>query len=208
MLEPGITRIGDYAFWSCRNLSGTIELPKGLVEVGASAFLSCAKVTGVTLPDGILRLENNAFSYCTGLEKVVLPSSVTKVGFQAFADCTGLKEFTFQGDAPIFGVDGGSNVFKNVSATAYYPGDNITWTETVRQNYGGTITWTAYEGAGEQPPQGDWEVVASGTCGDQLTWELDETGVLTIDGSGDMYDYTYAQDAPWNTYSYEIRTIC
>ena len=31
----------------------------------------------------------------------------------------------------------------------------------------------------------------SGTCGDNLTWTLDDEGVLTISGKGDMTDYSY-----------------
>ena len=38
---------------------------------------------------------------------------------------------------------------------------------------------------------------ASGTCGDNLTWELDESGTLTISGTGDMWDYSYDYHAPW-----------
>ena len=45
------------------------------------------------------------------------------------------------------------------------------------------------------------DVVKSGTCGAEgdgsnLTWTLDSEGVLTISGSGDMYDYDYPS-APW-----------
>ena len=45
------------------------------------------------------------------------------------------------------------------------------------------------------------DVVASGTCGAEddgsnLTWTLDSEGVLTISGSGDMYDYGF-HSAPW-----------
>ena len=39
---------------------------------------------------------------------------------------------------------------------------------------------------------------SSGTCGDNLTWDLTD-GVLTISGSGDMYDYYYYEsDIPWS----------
>ena len=46
------------------------------------------------------------------------------------------------------------------------------------------------------------DVVTSGTCGAEgdgsnLTWTLDSEGVLTISGSGDMYDY-YSSSAPWH----------
>ncbi len=38
--------------------------------------------------------------------------------------------------------------------------------------------------------------VASGTCGDNLTWVLDDSGTLTISGSGEMANYY--QTAPWS----------
>ncbi|MBQ8767280.1 MAG: leucine-rich repeat domain-containing protein [Clostridia bacterium] len=38
----------------------------------------------------------------------------------------------------------------------------------------------------------------SGTCGDNLVWELDEaTGVLTVSGTGEMYDYDGGLKTPW-----------
>ena len=36
-------------------------------------------------------------------------------------------------------------------------------------------------------------VVTSGTCGAEVTWTLDSEGVLTISGSGDMYDSKIVQ---------------
>ncbi len=53
--------------------------------------------------------------------------------------------------------------------------------------------------------------VASGTCGDDLTWNLSDDGVLTISGTGGMNDYDYYYNnefAPWlGDYSNEITTI-
>ena len=50
--------------------------------------------------------------------------------------------------------------------------------------------------------------VASGKCGDNLTWTLTGGGTLTIDGTGEMYDYSTFGDSgidisnipPWTTY--------
>ena len=36
----------------------------------------------------------------------------------------------------------------------------------------------------------------SGTCGANLKWHLNDDGVLTITGKGDMYDYSYG--GPWH----------
>lgn len=46
----------------------------------------------------------------------------------------------------------------------------------------------------------------TGTCGDSLTWKLSEAGVLTISGSGDMYDYYF--DYPgWYEYAWHIKSV-
>ncbi len=38
---------------------------------------------------------------------------------------------------------------------------------------------------------------SSGTCGDNLTWSYDGAGMLTISGTGDMYNWTSHSDVPW-----------
>ena len=39
--------------------------------------------------------------------------------------------------------------------------------------------------------------LSSGECGDNLTWTIDDTGILTISGNGVMTDYTVSSQAPW-----------
>ena len=53
------------------------------------------------------------------------------------------------------------------------------------------------------PAAAEGTVVASGTCGDNLTWTLDDVGTLTISGTGAMDDWTSDDHAPW----YENREI-
>ena len=41
-------------------------------------------------------------------------------------------------------------------------------------------------------------VTSSGVCGENLTWTLDDEGVLTISGTGDMYTYDFDRNKyPW-----------
>ena len=40
---------------------------------------------------------------------------------------------------------------------------------------------------------------ASGTCGDNLTWALDNAGTLTISGTGPMADYDTDAELVWGT---------
>lgn len=41
------------------------------------------------------------------------------------------------------------------------------------------------------------KIIKSGYCGPHATYKLDETGVLTISGSGPMWDFTNKRDMPW-----------
>ena len=38
------------------------------------------------------------------------------------------------------------------------------------------------------------EIIAGGTCGEKMTWSRSKEGKLTIDGEGDMDDYTYTEN--------------
>ena len=50
-------------------------------------------------------------------------------------------------------------------------------------------------------------IVASGTCGDNLTWKLDDEGTLTISGKGAMTEWVNSDSAPWKTYSNTINKV-
>ena len=51
-------------------------------------------------------------------------------------------------------------------------------------------------------------VVASGECGENLTWTLDSEGLLTISGTGNMYDYSATdREQPWAEYSSDITKV-
>ena len=45
------------------------------------------------------------------------------------------------------------------------------------------------------------EMISSGTCGDNLTWTLDNEGTLTISGTGEMNNH------PWSSYCTSIRAV-
>ena len=62
------------------------------------------------------------------------------------------------------------------------------------------------------PFQASAAYIASGTCGPNAAWTLSDSGVLTIYGTGEMYDYAYsAFDTmylkPWLEYSKSIKSI-
>lgn len=50
-------------------------------------------------------------------------------------------------------------------------------------------------------------IVASGTCGENLTWKLSCDSVLTISGTGAMTNYQTLSPAPWWYKRYAIKTV-
>ncbi|MDE7093279.1 MAG: leucine-rich repeat protein, partial [Oscillospiraceae bacterium] len=52
------------------------------------------------------------------------------------------------------------------------------------------------------------DVVTSGKCGENVTWNFDETtGILTIDGTGEMQDFNFYDDVSWKYLRENIKTV-
>ena len=58
------------------------------------------------------------------------------------------------------------------------------------------------------------DVVAEGTCGNNLTWALDDAGTLIISGTGNMKNYSmqivndkYITTAPWGKYYDTMKSV-
>lgn len=58
------------------------------------------------------------------------------------------------------------------------------------------------------PMEGSGEgILAQGSCGEQLTWTLDGSGLLTVSGSGEMDSYGVGFYAPWFDYRMKIQAV-
>ena len=77
------------------------------------------------------------------------------------------------------------------------------WSEMPETMPANDVTVTGTFTAEEQP---ETEIIASGTCGDSLTWVLTEEYELVIEGTGAMYDYA-ANNVPWGDYRKSIQAV-
>lgn len=50
-------------------------------------------------------------------------------------------------------------------------------------------------------------VIASGTCGPDLKWKLQDSGTLTISGTGDMTSWNSAGEVPWSGHRGKISSV-
>lgn len=112
-LPLGITKIGDLAFYGCRDLTNII-IPNSVLTIEKQAFMSSG-LTNVTIPDSVVSLGASIFNSCTSLQSVQLskncpiipasmcygcnnllniyiPSGVTEIEHDAFQICNNLVE--------------------------------------------------------------------------------------------------------------------
>ena len=57
------------------------------------------------------------------------------------------------------------------------------------------------------PTEAEAATTAGGTCGENLTWTLDDQGTMTISGTGEMKSYNITLDVPWYDYRKEIKQV-
>ena len=94
-IPDSVTTIGDYAFFYCIGLTGTLTIPNSVTTIGHSAFCQCSGLTGaLTIPNSVTTIGEMAFEQCEGLTEVTIPDSVTTIGCCAFNFCEGLKSVT------------------------------------------------------------------------------------------------------------------
>lgn len=102
-VEEGVTTIGPYAFFYCKNLR-TADLPEGLEVIGAEAFDGCESLTRADLPSTLEEIGNFAFANCGRLKKAVIPASCAVVGNYAFQSCGSLAELTVSEGVEVLGA--------------------------------------------------------------------------------------------------------
>ena len=161
-ISEGVTSIGERAFNGCLSLT-SVTISGSVASIGSSAFSDCNGLTAIVLPDRLSDIGTWAFARCYQLTAIIVPSGVASIGDYAFSDCCALKSIAFRGEAPAIG----DNAFYSVTANASYPQSNSTWSDSVRQNYGGKITWATN---GMSLPLPVMTSVESGKSGVTVKW--------------------------------------
>ena len=91
VLKEGVTRIGDYAFYNCTELT-SVEIPEGVTYIGESAFACCQSLESVTIPGSVTEIGEGAFESCDSMMVLELASGLKCVGAFAFSECVALRE--------------------------------------------------------------------------------------------------------------------
>lgn len=229
-MAEGVTSIGNYAF-STYNTGGwtptsfdnltILELPDTLERIGICGLAGLNNLREVILPSSLIEIDECAFVlssfkelefpqslttigtlafYGSSLQRLTFPSKVSKIGDAAFQGAS-INEIRFLGDPPAISL----SALSGISATAYYPQNNPTWTKSVLRGYGGGITWVGYVPTGGTLSIGNREAACVGR---QFTVDLmldENPGVMMLsfrlEYDDDVMEFLGAEDgvfSGWN----------
>ena len=102
-IGDGITSIGHYAFYGCKNLQGTFYIPKNVSSIGGKVFEECTAINCISVDeknqyftvenDILMNKEKTRVLWCprTKSGQLKLPEETTIINSNAFAGC---KELT------------------------------------------------------------------------------------------------------------------
>ena len=165
-------------WYSYRNAITQVTIEEGITRIGNYFLQNGGQLTELVIHEGVTSIGRYAFEGCSNLKEIWLPLSAVMVDQGAFSSCTGLTDVYYAGSEE---DRAGININHEGNDSLL---TNATW------HYN------------ELPPT----IIARGTCGDQLTWVLDNKGVLAISGSGAMYNYNedLGNPVPWSSESDRI----
>ena len=188
-----ITGVGElYNSWIMADAWEEVEFTEVIIEDGITglggAFRYYYNIYSISLPSTLHTLGDYEFNGCDGLSSITIPASVYYLGEAVFSGCSGLSQITFLGNAPDvneYGGPFGGQSFLRI----YYPEDNPTWTEEYKAALvaDGVVSYAWCD-----------EAPAPVRCGDDAYWTLDDTGLLTVTGTGRIYNRGSEEGILWN----------
>lgn len=181
-LSAGVTGTVSYAFEGCSSLT-TVNIPENsqLINIETAMFQNCSSLASITIPMSVTSIGYYAFDGCSSLASITIPKSVAEIANYAFRNCGGLTSITIKSTTP---PTIGRYSFVGVDMFVYVPTGSVA-------AYKEAEHWSEFANI-----QAIVSLVSSGTCGDNLTWELTDDGKLTIEGTGAMYGYGWSA-SPW-----------
>ncbi|MCR4963670.1 MAG: leucine-rich repeat protein [Firmicutes bacterium] len=194
-IPDSVASIREGAFSSCSSLTN-VEIPNSVTSIGVGAFLNCSSLANVEIPNSVTSIRRGTFYDCSSLASVKIGNSVTNIGKVAFYGCSNLASVTIPNS--VTAIEDYAFYDCNSLSSICFKGTEAQW-KAIEIGIGNA----PLENVTFQPPS----VIASGSCGTNLRWTLDDEGTLSITGTGEMTDYTSSSNAPWYSWRSQIHTV-
>lgn len=135
-IPNSVTKIGDEAFFQCKNLTNVL-LPDSIKQIGREAFSLCSSLNKVTIPKGVTSIKYKAFYNCGNLKSISMQGGITTIGREAFENCYNLTNITLPNSLTEIGYEAFRNCeklvdisvpegVKSIESRAFYRCVNLT----------------------------------------------------------------------------------
>ena len=197
---PDFNSFDDQPWKDVREKIKTVVIEAGVTSIGNKAFTGCEVLTSVTLPEsGLETIGEKAFMGCEKLPSITIPKSVTTIKEQAFLYCQAL------GGVTVGWTEAGFiPAISELEYVFFSPSDHQSKVLHVpagtAEMYRAKDVWKKFF------------IMAGKTAGGDLStglhWAYDDgTKELTVTGAGEIPDYNYPNDRPWNAFMNKARTL-
>ncbi|MBQ4064805.1 MAG: leucine-rich repeat domain-containing protein, partial [Clostridia bacterium] len=199
-LPETLTAIDEFAFRGC-NAIGSLRLPNSLTALSPHSF-SGSGLTSVIFGSGIVIIPEGAFENCPLLTDVTLSESVAAIGDRAFLDCPSLRTLLLPRYVSYIAPYslGYTKVGESFLPHAEFTFEMLGYLPSAAKIYA--------DGNGFRFTSLGLIDVDGGDVTESIIWSINtETGVLKLNGTGGMPDYTAFENTPWALYREYIRNI-
>ena len=227
-----VTNIEEHTFAGCISLTN-ITIPDGVTSIGQRAFVGCRSLTSITIPDSVTSIYEGAFEDCNNLtgvyissikswcnisfafprrigddtcnplyyganlyvdgnlvKDIIIPNGVTSIGMYVFYKYSGLTSIAIPKSVTRINYHtfaGCSNL-----TDVYYSGSEDDW-NAIDIDFGNEMLSAAK---------------IHYNMSDDLSWNIDINGVLSIYGMREMADYNNSDfPAPWSSQRDKIKKV-
>ncbi len=77
--SPDLKSLSSSCFYYCKGLSGTIEIPKNIENIGSLSFYNCNKIESIVIPSATTTISPTAFSGCSGMTTITVKKSTDSI---------------------------------------------------------------------------------------------------------------------------------
>ena len=227
-ISESVNAIGEQAFFHCYSLNN-INIPNEITSIDYLVFGECYELSNITIPDSVTSIDPSAFSDCRKLESLTISKELyDSLNPNTFRDCP-LSNKNFYNAVRLTTEGNGTAKVKERDYTtgvvelefnAYenYALDKVTYED----KDGNVVKIEPVNGvysintADDTLFDGDIDVKVyfrqvAGNCGkngDNVKWSFDDdTGTLTITGTGEMADWNNTTNIPWYNYREQITSV-
>lgn len=96
-------------------------VPDTVKNISESAFVSCEKLTNITISNNVTNIATEAFCGCNGLTTITIPAKVTHIGLRAFYLCSKLNSINVSHNNAAYLSDNGVLFNKSKTLLLQYP---------------------------------------------------------------------------------------